>query len=275
MRVGWGWAGAQIGPLGHLLNRGQIRAMPGFLGTPPSLGPWAFIDTAPAPMQPHHLPGALPSAGASPLHSVGGKLGTILSLLDVQHLLAGKNQQGRLLALADGDPLGLIQGSRRWLAHACLLFDVPPFVERARVALSWDLARFNKLEGTDSAPLEYWLSGVFRRTADVLHARDQELDQTGQAVDEPLSPRFQFLRAVLGIDHGDLRSACIAANALPDRERVAFHQLLVQGRTLDDFTRLRNVSRSEARRVFQSAVKTIGRARAWAGQEERASMEQA
>ena len=148
-------------------------------------------------------------------------------------------------------------------------------MERARVALSWDLARFNKLEGTDSAPLEYWLSGVFRRTADVLHARDQELDQTGQAVDEPLSPRFQFLRAVLGIDHGDLRSACIVANALPDRERVAFHQLLVQGRTLDDFTRLRNVSRSEARRVFQSAVKTIGRARAWAGQEERASMEQA
>ncbi|HIF41967.1 MAG TPA: hypothetical protein EYQ74_12815 [Planctomycetes bacterium] len=228
-------------------------------------------------MQPHRSPGTLPSAGpeARPLHSVVGKSGTILSLSDVQHLLAGKNQQGRLIALADGDPLGLIQGSRRWLVHACLLFDVQPFVERARVALSWDHARFNKLEGTDSVPLEYWLSGVYRRTADVLHARDQELDETGQTVGEPLSPRFQFLRAVLGIDHGDLRSACIVANALPDRERVAFHQLLVQGRTLDDFVRLGNVSRSEARRALQLAVKTIGRARAWADQGARASMEQA
>jgi hypothetical protein len=83
------------------------------------------------------------------------------------------------------------------------------------------------------------------------------------------------LRAVLGIDHEDLRSACIVANALPDRERVAFHQLLVQGRTLDDFVRCQNVSRSEARRALQLAMKTIGRARAWAEHEENPSMEQA
>jgi len=228
-------------------------------------------------MQPHRTPGTLPSAGpeSSPPPPGEATPGTILSLSDVQHLLAGKDQQARLVALADGDPLGLIQGSRRWLNQAYLLFDVQPFVERACVALSWDHARFSKLEGTASVPLAYWLSGVFRRTADVLHARDQELDVTGRTVSEPLSPRFQFLRAVLGIDHEDLRSACIVANALPDRERVAFHQLLVQGRTLDDFVRGQNVSRPEARRALQSAMKTIGRARAWAEHEESTSMEQA
>jgi hypothetical protein len=246
------------------------------MNAPPSLGALAFV-APPHSMQPNRTPSAPLAVGpeAVPFHPMGERRGTILSLSDAQHLLAGKDQPARLYALADGDPLGLAHGSRRWLNQACLLFDVQPFVERASVALSWGHARFTRLEGHPSAPLEYWLSGVFRRTADVLHARDQELDEQGSAVSEPLSPRFQFLRAVLGLEHGDLRSACIVANALPDRERMAFHQLLVQGHTLDEFVGVQGVERSEARRALQSAMKTIGHARAWAEQEVRASMKQA
>lgn len=227
-------------------------------------------------MQSDRYPAALPSALpiSTPPRLVGARPDQSLTMAEVQCFLAGKNERARLALLAVGDPLGLAQRSKRWLVRACLLFDVQPFVERACVALSWDHASIDKSAGSKTVPLEYWLDRVFRRTADRLHATDQELDEARTAVSEPLSPRFLFLHAVLGIERDDLRSACITANALADREREAFHHLLVQGRTLDDYARLWGVDKEEARRAFQSALKTIGRAQVWTEQGGRASREQ-
>jgi len=223
--------------------------------------------------KPRIYPTVLP--GSAPVRPAGETPETVLTLSEVQRFLAGKDENARLAALAEGDPLDLAERSKRWLTRSCLLFDVQPFVERASVAISRDHALFGQLAGVHSLPLECWLDRGFRRTANTLHARDQELDAARRPLPDPLSPRFLFLQAVLGIERTALRSACITANALPEDERRAFHFLLVQGRSLDEYAHLGGVGRAGVKRAFQSAMKTIGGAHECAARGEDFPMEQA
>ncbi len=223
--------------------------------------------TAPKfPMQPTHSTHAFAStlsATAPPLAGEGTQR-QILTLPDVQRLLAGKDERSRLATLAHGDPLNMYESARRWLRRACLLYEVEPFVKRACVALCSQQAVFDKQTsfcdeaGQSRIPLECWLDPIHRRTADVLHAQDQRAEQEGQALPEPLPARFHCLQAVLGIEDCNLRVACIHANALPDRERSAFFHLIIRGMGLADYSRSHGMNAETARQALADALKTIG-----------------
>ncbi len=175
----------------------------------------------------------------------------------LQTALAGKCREERLELLVDGDPLDLLGRARRWLAKASLLHDVEPFMLRACAAIACRKTDESSKRVERTGSLDEWLEPVFERCSDILHARDQQLVLAGARCSLPLSARFLFLHAVLGIRESHLRSACLTLNALPRRERDTFHGLFVQGMLLSEFARTHNTSIEAVRRDLRDALAAL------------------
>ncbi len=178
----------------------------------------------------------------------------LVTLGDLLQVLAGLDGPARLGALFHEDPLRISERAEAWLIDRCLLLDTRTLALRAITAAASDLTR-----GREGDGLEVWLGEIFERAARVLVAADQDLAHSDQPIVEPLEPRYLFLTATLGMEPMNVPRACVAINALPEDQRRAFHNLLVQRKGLARYAAQEGLNGAQVKALVTRALRSVSR----------------
>jgi hypothetical protein len=169
---------------------------------------------------------------------------------------------------------------RRWLSGgtpreilARIVHDDPLHV-RERVALALrarrllldaDRVQLRALAHVARAAVSYrgrpelvdWIDVQVTRAIDDLLAADEHADQVASSSDADFSAGFAALARPLGLEPAQMRRACSAFNRLPEPERRAFFELVIDGRSLDELARNGRESATEIARCARRALETI------------------
>lgn len=151
--------------------------------------------------------------------------------------------------LAEGDPLGLMEGAAQWLDRNGYLLDVEKLFQKALMIV------VERAPGLDeSAPLAPWIAGVFEDAKWALRRQDQELHRRSGAPPEPWEPRFRFLARALGIQSGDMLAVTIAMNGLPDLERRAVYAMLIRKEGFTLFAQRERISAGKVKDLLARSI---------------------
>jgi hypothetical protein len=159
---------------------------------------------------------------------------------------------GRILC---GDPLGLAARVEERLRARAYLFDADRVFLRAAARCARMALRYR-----GDPPLQRWLAErVDEALLDLLRA-----DAEGELRGEPAGPErlavFEALARPLGLDPARMHSACLAHNQLPQAQRLAFREVVLEGRSLDSLAARGDRSATDIARAARAALVCVLRA---------------
>lgn len=183
------------------------------------------------------------SGSEHPLDPYGGDgERRVRSLEDLRRLLADKDQFESLVALTEGDPLGLEDATFARLRKRHMLLNPRQVMGRA---LTWLATWGVQPIGVES------LADLIDRSLAV--AIEELLEEEARAAREdsvsyePLEPRYALIARRLGLTPSQVRYASQAMNDLPEEQREAISMMLVRGQGFTRFAREKGIGAREAR----------------------------
>ncbi|MCP3917215.1 MAG: hypothetical protein GY711_16830 [bacterium] len=151
---------------------------------------------------------------------------------EILHLLTEPDEDRFRAAFEDGDPVGLAERVRTWLARWGFVLDEGEVELEARLHVYADRLTLGAQQS-----VEEWLEDRVASAARALMARDEQLEIDGKPVEEPVEHRFMEVAATLGLELRFARKACVVVNGLEDDVRQAFFNLVHRRRDLREYAR--------------------------------------
>lgn len=187
------------------------------------------------------------TAGAEPARTLrDGEWRRVLCAASPREVL------GRLLC---GDPLGLAARVEERLRARAYLFDADRVYLRAAARCARMALRYR-----GDPPLQRWLAErVDEALLDLLRA-DAESELRGEPAGPERLAVFEALARPLGLDPARMHSACLAHNQLPQAQRQAFREVVLEGRSLDGLAASGDRSATDIARAARSALLCVLRA---------------
>jgi hypothetical protein len=159
---------------------------------------------------------------------------------------------GRLLC---GDPLGLAARVEERLRARAYLFDADRVYLRAAARCARLALRYR-----GDPPLQRWLAErVDEALLDLLRA-DAESELRGEPAGPERLAVFEALARPLGLDPARMQRACLAHNQLPQAQRIAFREMVLEGRSLDSLAAPGDRSATDIARAARTALLSVLRA---------------
>ncbi len=191
-------------------------------------------------------PLASPGAGAAASTGRGARAG------DWRRVLCGASPREVLARMIHGDPLTLAARIEARLRMRAYLFDADRVFLRAAARCARLCVRYR-----GDPPLERWLDErIDESLLDLLRA-----DAEGDARGEPPGPQqlaaFEVLARPLGLDPAAMHHVCLVHNQLPEAQRKAFRELVIEGRSLDELAAAGAGSATEIARAARAALLTV------------------
>ncbi len=171
---------------------------------------------------------------------------------DWRRVLAGASPREVLGRVMNGDPLGLAARIEERLRARAYLFDADRVFLRAA-------ARCARLAGRyrGDPPLEHWLAERIDESLLDLLRTDAEADVHGHPPGPEQLAAFEVLARPLGLDPACMHHACLVHNQLPEAQRKAFRELVIEGRTLDELAASGHSSATEIARAARAALLAV------------------
>ena len=167
-------------------------------------------------------------------------------------VLSGMGPREALARLVAGDPLELRRVVAERLAARAYLFEADRVHVRALAHCARAAQRYR-----GQPPLAQWLADrVDQALADLLR-EDAAAESRAAPLDVEHSPTLVDLARPLGLDPASMRRVCVAHNQLPERERRAFHGLVIVGRALEEVARAEGTSGVEVARRARRGLEAV------------------
>lgn len=170
---------------------------------------------------------------------------------DWRAILAGASPREVLARLMNGDPLSLSTVVEERLRARAWLLDADRVYLRAAARCARLSARYR-----GDPILSAWLAE--RVDEAMLELVDEELEAL--STEAPAGGEtgvFETLARPLGLDPARTRRACAVHNALPEDQRRAFREVVLEGRDLDDLARTGARSATEIARSARQALLAV------------------
>jgi hypothetical protein len=160
-----------------------------------------------------------------------------------------------LARLLCGDPLGLAARVEERLRSRAYLFDADRVYLRAAARCARLALRYR-----GDPPLQRWLAErVDEALLDLLRA-DSESELRGEPAGPERLAVFEALARPLGLDPARMHSACLAHNQLPQAQRQAFREVVLEGRSLDGLAAHGDRTATDIARAARAALVCVLRA---------------
>jgi hypothetical protein len=172
--------------------------------------------------------------------------------VDWRRVLAGASPREVLARLMNGDPLGIAAVVEARLRARAYLFDADRVFLRTAARCARLAVRFR-----GDPPLERWLAERADEALGDLLRADAERELRG----EPPGPEnlavFDVLARPLGLDPARMHRACLAHNQLPEAQRRAFREVVIEARSIDALAAGDSRSATEIARAARAALRCV------------------
>src|SRR5262245_3230055 len=170
------------------------------------------------------MPDSLPTTDAEP------QTRPARASADWRALFAAPAPSAILARLVDEDPLRVRARVASGLRDEAYLIDADRVELRALARIARAAVRY------DGRPeIGAWLAAIVRESIEELVREDLETE--GAAAGDETAGAMGQLAAPLGLDPAAMSRACAAFNRLPQPDRRAFFDLVIQARSLDELCR--------------------------------------
>jgi hypothetical protein len=164
-------------------------------------------------------------------------------------VLAGASPREVLARLMGGDPLGIAHVVEERLRVRAYLLDADRVFLRTAARCARLAVRYR-----GDPPLERWLAERADEAIGDLLRNDGEAELRGEAPGPDRLAVFEVLARPLGLDPARLHRACLQHNQLPEPQRRAFREVVLEGRALDALAAGGARSATEVARAARAAL---------------------
>ena len=171
---------------------------------------------------------------------------------DWRAVLAAASPREVLARLMGGDPLGLAAVVEERLRARAYLFDADRVFLRTAARCARLAVRYR-----GDPPIARWLAERADEALLDLLRTDAESDLRGEPPPPERLAAFQVLARPLGLDPARMHRACLAHNQLPQEQRRAFRELLIEGRSLDELAANGGRSATDIARAARAALLVV------------------
>jgi hypothetical protein len=168
---------------------------------------------------------------------------------DWRRVLAGASPREVLARLMGGDPLGIAHVVEQRLRVRAYLLDADRVFLRTAARCARLAVRYR-----GDPPLERWLAERADEAIGDLLRSDGEAELRGEVPGPERLGVFEVLARPLGLDPVRLHGACLAHNQLPEAQRRAFREVVLEGRALDALAAGGARSAAEVARAARAAL---------------------
>ncbi len=167
-------------------------------------------------------------------------------------VLGGMSPREVLARLLQGDPLDLRGVVAARLERRAYLFDADRVHLRALAHCARYAVRYRGVP-----PLETWLAELVDQALLDLLREDLQAERRGEAPQAEELAAFVDLARPLGLEPALMRRVCLAHNLLREEDRMAFHGLVIVGRSLEDLARAMGISGLEVARRARRGLEAV------------------
>jgi len=164
-------------------------------------------------------------------------------------VLAGASPREVLARLMAGDPLGLAHVVEERLRARAYLLDADRVFLRTAARCARLAVRYR-----GDPTLERWLAERADEAIGDLLRADGEAELRGEPPGPERLAVLEVLARPLGLDPARLHSACLEHNRLPEPQRRAFREVVLEGRSLDALAASGDRSATELARAARAAL---------------------
>ena len=168
-----------------------------------------------------------------------------------RRILAGVGPREVLARLMEGDPLDVRRRVDEGLRRRAYLFDADRVFLRALARIARLACRYR-----GRPALAAWVAERVDESLLDLLREDREAELRGDPAAGMEVAAFEDLAAPLGLEPRRMRSVCVAFNHLPEPQRRAFLELVIEGRSLDELAG-RGIPATEIARRARGALEAV------------------